>query len=271
VRPIVALLSDFGARDYYVGAMKGAVLSACPEANLADISHELPPHAVEEAALCLVAAQRAFPAGTVFLAVVDPSVGSTRRGLAIEAGGYRFVGPDNGLFTFVLQEHPEARVHELTNAGLFRHRVSAVFHGRDVFAPVAGLLAAGMALETVGPSVPDAVLLELAQARQVRPNEWEAAVVHVDRFGNLTTALDAELLGSILATVGNDPTEIVALVGERQLPLVHAYSEVAVGEACALLGSMGRLELAVNQGSAAVLLGLGLGQRVGVRALHIID
>lgn len=268
MKPTVALLSDFGSRDYYVGAMKGAVLSACPEASLVDVCHDLPAHAVLEGGLCLAAAHRAFPAGTVFLAVVDPGVGSDRRGLALEAGGYRFVGPDNGLFSHVLEEHPAARVHALTNAGLFRHRVSPVFHGRDVFAPVAGLLAGGLALESVGPAVGDALRLLLPEARQVSEHEWEGEIVHVDRFGNLTTTLTAALLGSILARVDDDPNEIVALIGERQLPLVQAYADVAAGEPCALLGSMSRLELAVNQGSAQETLGLERGQPVRLRVLR---
>src|SRR5437773_4182476 len=124
--------------DPYLGAMKGAILSVCPEATLVDLAHEVSPHDVLAAALGLDAAYRTFPAGTVFVAVVDPGVGSARRGLALQAGRHLFVGPDNGLFTFILREHAEARVHGLENARLFRSPVSPVFHGRDVFGPVGG-------------------------------------------------------------------------------------------------------------------------------------
>src|SRR5436190_1951844 len=157
VRPIVALLSDFGLRDHYVGAMKGAVLSVCPEAQLVDVVHDLDPHDVEMARFALAAAAPAFPPGTVFLAVVDPGVGTSRRGLAVATADHLFVAPDNGLLSLVLADHPEARVHAITNAGLFRFQVSPTFHGRDVFGPVAGHLARGMALEEVGPAVSDPV------------------------------------------------------------------------------------------------------------------
>src|SRR6266446_8123224 len=125
--------------DPYAGAMKGAILSVCPEATLVDLAHEVPPHDVLAGALTLDAACRTFPPGTVFVAVVDPGVGSPRRGLALQAGPHLFVGPDNGLFSFVLREHAELRVHGLENARLFRSPVSPVFHGRDVFGPVATL------------------------------------------------------------------------------------------------------------------------------------
>ena len=133
MRPIVALLTDFGSQDHYAGAVKGAILSVCREAMVVDIAHDLPPHDVHEAAFALFAAHGGFPAGTVFVAVVDPGVGSDRRAVAVEAGGYRFVGPDNGIFTLILAEHADARVHQLTNAGLFRLEVSPTFHARDVF------------------------------------------------------------------------------------------------------------------------------------------
>ncbi len=267
MRPIVALLTDFGSQDHYAGAVKGAVLSACREATVVDIAHDLPPHDVETGAYALLAAHRAFPAGTVFLAVVDPGVGSQRRGIALEAGGYFFVGPDNGLFTHVLAEHKGARVHALTNAGLFRHEVSPVFHGRDVFAPVAGQLAGGLALETVGPAVDDPVLLPAASIRRLHEREWEATVIHVDRFGNLTTSMTRCDLEGILATVDADPTQVVLMVEGVVLPLVRTYADLPEGEGCGLLGSSGRLEVAINLGNAARRLGAQRGTAVRLRAV----
>jgi S-adenosyl-L-methionine hydrolase (adenosine-forming) len=265
MRPIVALLTDFGSQDHYVGAVKGAVLSACREAALVDIAHDLPPHDVAEGAWALLAAHSAFPAGTVFLAVVDPGVGSERRGLAIEAGGYRFVGPDNGLFSFILSEHPDARVHQITNAGLFRHEVSPTFHGRDVFGPVAGRLAGGLAIEEAGPAVGDPVRFPEPPVRQVGAEEWEASVIHVDRFGNLTTNLSREALQSILAAVGGDPTQIVVVVEGIVLPFVRVYADLPEGEGCALLGSAGKLEVAVRKANASRVLGAGRGAPVRIR------
>jgi S-adenosylmethionine hydrolase len=264
-RPLVALLTDFGSRDHYAGAVRGAVLAACPEATVVDITHELPRHDVSAGAFSLAAAYRAFPAGAVFLAVVDPGVGSARRALALEAGGYRFVGPDNGIFTLILAEHPGARVREITNPRLVRRDVSNTFHARDVFAPVAANLARGAALSVVGPPVRDPVVLAQEAVRRVGKSEWEAAVVDVDGFGNLTTNLSGTELDAILKTLDDDPTRLVVVVEGVVLPLVRTYADVAEGEPCALMGSSGRLEIAVHRDSAARLLGAPRGAPVRLR------
>src|SRR5213592_2832515 len=140
-RPVIALLSDFGTRDHYAGTMKGVALGICPDATLVDISHDVPAHDVLAGALELAASYRYFPAGTVFLVVVDPGVGSTRRGIAADAGDYKFVAPDNGVLTVVLDEHPPRRVVELTERKYARPTVSRTFEGRDRFAPAAAWLA----------------------------------------------------------------------------------------------------------------------------------
>jgi hypothetical protein len=264
-RPLVALLTDFGSRDHYAGAVKGAVLVACPEATVVDITHELPRHDVAAAAFSLAAAHRAFPSRTVFVAVVDPGVGSDRRALALEAGGYRFVGPDNGIFSLILAEHPAARVREIRNAKLLRPDVSATFHARDVFAPVAGHLARGVPLADVGPVVRDPVVFALEAVRRVGKSEWEAAVVDVDGFGNLTTNLSGQDLAGILKALDGDPTRVVVVVEGVVLPLVRTYADVAEGEPCALMGSSGRLEIAVHRDSAARLLGAPRGAPVRLR------
>lgn len=258
--PTIALLTDFGLRDPYVGAMKGAILAACPEATLVDLTHEVPAHDVASGALALDAAYRHFPGGTVFVAVVDPGVGSERRPLALGAGRWLFVGPDNGVFTHVLEAHPAARVHLLANPVLHPARVSPVFHGRDVFGPAAGRLARGLPLEEAGPRVADPVRLE-PPPRTRRGDEWEGTVVHVDRFGNLTTNLDESDLAA-LAGPGLGGLEV--RIGEHRLPLVRYYAEVPEGSPCALVGSSGRLELAVNRGRADALPGVGPGARVRV-------
>jgi hypothetical protein len=265
MRPIVALLSDFGVQDHYVGAMKGAVLAACPEATLVDLAHELPVHDIEAGAFALVASFRAFPGGTVFVAVVDPGVGTPRRGLAIEAGGYVFVGPDNGVFTLLLAEHPEAQVRSITNAGLYRYEVSPTFHARDIFAPVAGQLAAGLPIDQVGPLIADPVVFTIPPVRRKSAMEWEASVINVDRFGNLTTNLTAPKLEAILSDADGDPTEVVVVVEGVVLPLVGTYADVNEGEVCALMGSSGRLEVAAHRASAARLLGAGRGTPVRIR------
>lgn len=265
MRPIVALLTDFGTRDHYVGALKGAVLSAVPEAQVVDIVHDLPVHDVRAGAFALEAAYRAFPAGVAFVVVVDPGVGSERRELALAAGGYFFVGPDNGVFTLILAAHADARIHAITNAGLFRHEVSPTFHARDVFGPVAARLAAGMPLEETGAPVPDPVVFEIPRPRRLAGGDWEGEVVHADRFGNLSSSISRADLEAMLTTVDGDPTQLVVLVEGDVLPIVRTYADVAEGEACALVGSGGRLEVAVNRGSAARVLGAAEGAPVRVR------
>src|SRR5215212_4325613 len=151
-RPVIALLTDFGTRDHYAGTMKGVALGICPDATLVDISHDLAPHDVLAGALELAAAYRYFPAGTIFLVVVDPGVGSTRRGLAVDTGDYKFVAPDNGVLTAVLDEHPPKRIVELTERKYARPTVSRTFEGRDRFAPAAAWLAKGLDLAAFGRS-----------------------------------------------------------------------------------------------------------------------
>src|SRR5262249_25133317 len=140
-RPVIALLTDFGSRDHYAGTMKGVVLGICPDVTIVDITHDLAPHDVLAGALELAASYRYFPSGTIFLVVVDPGVGSTRRGIAAEAGEYRFVAPDNGVLTVALDETPPKRVVELTERRYARATVSRTFEGRDRFAPAAAWLA----------------------------------------------------------------------------------------------------------------------------------
>jgi S-adenosyl-L-methionine hydrolase (adenosine-forming) len=265
MRPVVALLTDFGNEDHYVGAVKGAILTVCPEASLVDVAHELPPHDVVAGAFALASTYRFFPAGTVFLAVVDPGVGSQRRALAVEASGYRFVGPDNGLFTFLLRDAAGPRIHEVTNAGLFRFEVSHTFHARDVFGPVAGHLARGLSLEDVGPALGEPFLLPAAPTRRLGAEEWQTSVLHVDRFGNLITHLHRDELRTILAELEEELTGLAAVVEGIVVPLARTYADVPEGEPCALIGGTGRLEVAVNRGSASRLLGAARGAPIRLR------
>ena len=269
--PVVALLTDFGSQDHYVGAMKGAILTVCPEASLVDLTHEIEAHDVTAGALALASAFRDFPPATVFVAVVDPGVGSPRRALALEAGGYRFVGPDNGILSLVMAEAEGAQaVHRIANASLLRPAVSATFHARDVFGPVAAHLARGLPIAEVGPRIDDPVRVAQPALREVGPGEWEATVVHVDRFGNLITNLFGRDLDRILAAVERDFRDVVVVVEGEILPLARTYADVPEGEGCALLGSSGRLEVAVHRGSAARMLGAAGGSPVRVRAVGTV-
>lgn len=259
MRPVVALLTDFGVRDHYAGTMKGVVLGICPEATLVDVSHDVPPHDVLTAALELAASYKYFPAGTVFLVVVDPGVGSSRRPLAAEAGDYRFVAPDNGVLSAVFKDVPPRRVVELTERRFARPTVSRTFEGRDRFAPAAAWLAKGTELKALGRSVNDFVRLTIPDPG-VTEHEVRGEVLRVDRFGNLITNIDRRSFER-LGRPGEAAVEIRA--GEHRVGrLVTTYAEIAPGEVCSLFGSTDHLEIAANSASAAETLGLGRGAAV---------
>lgn len=258
-RPIVALLTDFGTRDHYVGAMKGVVLGICPDAALVDISHDVPAHDVLAAGLELAAACRYFPAGTVFLAVVDPGVGSARRGLAAEAGGRRYVAPDNGVLTAVFEEEPPKRVVELTERRYARPTVSRTFEGRDRFAPAAAWLAKGVRLPALGRPLGDYRSIEIPTPK-TGDDRIDGEVLRVDAFGNLVTNIGRKAFdglcrgGAIQIEVG----------GESIGRLVETYADVGPDEVCALFGSTDHLEFAANSASAAARLSVERGAPVAV-------
>src|SRR5438874_12648120 len=195
-RPVIALLTDFGTRDHYAGTMKGVALGICPDATLVDITHDLPAHDVLAGALELVASYKYFPAGTIFLVVVDPGVGSTRRGVAADTGDYKFVAPDNGVLTVVLEEHPPKKLVELTERKYARPSVSRTFEGRDRFAPAAAWLAKGIEVSALGRPAGAIHRLDLPQPT-VLPDGLTGEVLRVDRFGNLVTNIDRKTFDKV--------------------------------------------------------------------------
>jgi S-adenosyl-L-methionine hydrolase (adenosine-forming) len=249
VARIVTLTTDFGLRDAYVAEMKGVMLGIARAAGdvlqLVDVTHEVERHDITEGALALEAAAPFFPPGTVHLAVVDPGVGTTRRGLAVAVNGHLLVGPDNGLFTPFLGE-AGWRAFEIAEPDYRLSRVSPTFHGRDLFAPAAAHLALGADPARLGPAVSDPVLLAWPEVRAVA-GAVAGAVVHTDRFGNLITSIHARSVEPLDASV-------VIRVGGRQVPLGGTYADLPVGRPGALVGSGGRLEIAVREGNAATLL-----------------
>lgn len=258
-RPVIALLTDFGTRDHYAGTMKGVVLTICPDATLVDISHDIPPHDILTASLELAACYRYFPPGTIFLVVVDPGVGSTRRGIAAETADHRFVAPDNGVLTAVLRETPPKRVVELTERRYARPTLSRTFEGRDRFAPAAGWLAKGIELSALGRPVTSYQQLDIPT-----PHASEGSIVgqvlRVDRFGNLVTNIDRRSVER-LASGGSIQIE----AGPHRIArIVSTYAEAAAGEVCALYGSSDHLEIAANGASASERLQLSRGAEVRV-------
>ena len=265
---IITLTTDFGLADPWVGVMKGVILGLFPAARIVDLTHQIPVHDVRAAAFALLDAVQYFPPGTVHLAVVDPGVGSGRKALAAARDGQFFVGPDNGVFSGFL---PGEYVIELNRPELFLPRVSHSFHGRDVFAPVAARLAAGKSLREFGSPLADPVMLDLPRAEK-SGDTVRGEVVAVDRFGNLVTNIPERLL---------PPSPLsIEIAGETIPGLCRSYEDAAGGRAsakaptgrrdvparcAALIGSAGRLEIALPRGSAAELLRVGVGAKVAVK------
>lgn len=260
-KPTIAFLSDFGTRDHYAGVMKGVVLSICPDAVLVDISHDLPAHDIPFAARELAATYKYFPAGTIFLVVVDPGVGSARRGIAADLGDWRFVAPDNGVLTAVFQETPPKKVVELTERKYARPTVSRTFEGRDRFAPAAAFLAKGIQLPALGRAVSDYVSIDLARA-VLHEGEIRGEVVRIDRFGNVVTNVERRLCEKLIGAEGGMHIEVGGRAVDR---LVSTFSEIAGGDVCALFGSTDHLECAAQAASAAQALGVEVGAVVTVR------
>jgi len=258
-RPIVELISDFGSRDHYAGAMKGVVMAVCPDVTVVDISHDIPVHDVRTGALELAACYRYFPHGTIFLAVVDPGVGSARRGIAADTGDFKFVGPDNGVFTLVFREAPPKRVVELTERKYARATVSRTFEGRDRFAPAAGWLAKGINLAWLGKTITDWSVLDLPVAH-VDEQAIQGEVVRVDRFGNLVTNIERRMFDQLT----RQGAIAVRAGGQDVARVVATYAESPPDALCALFGSTDHLEIAVSAGNAAAVTGLGLGAPVTV-------
>jgi S-adenosylmethionine hydrolase len=255
-RPLLALLTDFGTRDPYVGAMKGAALSVCPDATIVDLTHEIAPHDVAEAARHLAAAAPHFPGDTAFVVVVDPGVGSRRRAIAARSGGRWFVGPDNGVLSPALRD--DAVVVEIADRRYMRPEVSATFEGRDRFAPAAAWLLRGVPLDALGPAVGDPLRLALPAAA-VAGGALRGVLVAADRFGNVQTSIDRAAFEAFAAGA---PVRV--LLDGAPLRLVTTYAAIGDGEVAALFGSAGFLEVAARGGPALGRPGVAPGAPIAV-------
>jgi S-adenosylmethionine hydrolase len=243
VNPVITLLTDFGTVDYFVGAVKGAILSVNPGAVIVDITHEIPPQDIETGAFTLLAAYETFPAGTIHVAVVDPGVGSERRPLIVSANEQFFVGPDNGLFSYIYDREPSHQSFHVTSDRYFRPFVSSTFHGRDIFAPVAAALSNGVAPEELGMLIDDEVRLPSL--------ETPLRIIHIDRFGNCITNITRDLSPGEIVVKGKTISEIRQFYGEGDDRSLFA-----------IWGSAGFLEISVNGGSAAKVLGAARGDEI---------
>ncbi len=252
MRRVVAILTDFGTKDGFVGAMKGVILSINPEVQLVDISHEVEPFNVLEGALLLKAHFKYFPKGTIFLCVVDPGVGSERLPVVIEGGGYFFVGPMNGIFDLAIKDtRCKPKAHRIENFTL--PRVNQTFHGRDVFAPAAGWLSRGVPLEKVGSPVEYSFSLNWVEPEDRGEEIW-GRVLYFDRFGNCITNIPCGEYS-------------VAYFRGQELPVISYFLKGERGKPALLCGSFGFMELVVPLGNAREVLKVSLGEVVGVKKL----
>ena len=244
--PLVTLLTDFGTRGPYVAAMKGAILRICPRAQVVDISHEIPAHDVVTAAFVLAQAAPQFPPQTLHVVVVDPGVGTDRTILAARLAEQHFLMPDNGAITMVQETMPLLALHACRNTRYVPDRASATFHGRDIFAPVAGHILNGLNIADLGPR-PDTYRLFDLPEPGAGENQITGEVIYVDHFGNLVTNIPE----SLVAGTFSDPTSLTASCNGHQVgAMAGAYAFVDMGEGLAIFNSMGLVELAVNQGRA---------------------
>ncbi len=263
--PFIVMMTDFGLADPYVGVMKGVIADIAPECAIIDLTHEIQPQNILQGSFLLSATFRQFPEGTIFLCVIDPGVGTSRRPVLVSAWNAFFIGPDNGLFGFLI-EAPDKQVTHLTNPAFFRHPVSHTFHGRDIFAPVAAHLA------HLGPRI----LPELGETRDtlvdiegrlpVKTTDGiEGTVVHIDRFGNLITNIPASRLTPLMNA---GPGKIRITFRNRVLTLLKTFAEAPPHEPCTLIGSTSHLEIFVRNANAKEILKADIGEKVYVRKYH---
>jgi len=257
---VITLTTDFGSGDYEAGVLKGVIWQIAPQTRIADISHDIPPHDILHGAVTLWRAAPFFPANTIHVAVVDPGVGTGRRALAGRLGQQFFVGPDNGLFTLEMERAEEkawpAKWVCLDRPEYWLPSVSKVFHGRDVFAPVAAHLANGVPLEALGTVIDDPLRLLLPRTQET-VSGWLAQVIQVDHFGNLETNFQ-------LKNLGGKKVKSVTIHGVPIIGVVESFGSRLPGELIALFDSSDLLSISVVNGNAAQLLGAGTGDSLEI-------
>jgi S-adenosyl-L-methionine hydrolase (adenosine-forming) len=258
---IITLTSDFGGKDAFAASMKGVILKINPQTQIIDISNEINPQDIWEAAYVLRSAYSHFPKGTVHVAVVDPGVGSGRRPIIVVTESYYFVGPDNGLFTLIYQEAERIRVHHITSTHYYLPNPGPTFHGRDIFAPVAGWLAKGIASANFGDEITDYVKMNTPLTKTT-PNSIDGHIVHIDRFGNIITNITYKEI-QLLSPDGVDLTATsVSVAGKSIKGLKKFYAEAAPGEPGAIINSSGALEIFMYKQNARTSLSVKRGESV---------
>ncbi len=258
--PLITLLTDFGTSDYFVAAVKGVILASNSNARIVDITHDVAPQDIEAGAFTLLAACSSFPAGTIHVAVVDPGVGSPRRPILIQASEQLFVGPDNGIFSYVCDQSARVEIIHLTNTKYFRQPVSPTFNGRDIFAPVAAALSTGLKPSELGEKIKDYVKLKPLRAETSQSGEIVGRIIHIDRFGNCVTNItQAELTSEMIAAGAK------LRLKRKVVKSFRGYFAEDTGskdKVFGVWGSAGFLELAAAGESAAKVLNARRGDSV---------
>ncbi len=258
MRRIIALITDFGESDYFVGSMKGAILSINPEVEIIDITHNITPFDIFEAAFVLKFSYLYFPQKTIFITVVDPEVGSKRKILLAYWRNYYFIVPDNGLLSLVMEGEDKANVISVTSTHYFLSKVSNTFHGRDIMAPVSAWLAKGINIESFGEPCNDWLRLKFPEPRKIEEKVYEGEIIHIDRFGNLITNIPSSFIGSEIKEKGKLRIEIGGRAIEK---FTRSYSEGSVGELVLVTGSSDFLEIGAFLSSAQKILGIKKGEK----------
>lgn len=265
-RPLIALLTDFGTGEHYTGVMKGVILATNPDARIVDITRAVQPYDVRGASLVLGAAAHYFPRGTIHVAVVDPGVGSGRRGVIAATRNYYFVGPDNGVLSCAFDDPLYAWTRELEEDAFFLDEVSSTFHGRDIFAPVAAHLSRGVPPEEFGPVAADPIRLDFPRVEFEGDDAIAGEVIYVDHYGNLITNIDTTAFWRFdCAEDDAAHLPIIEIDGQIINGVSEYYQAVKAGELGAQFNSWTRLEIFTPEGSAARLLETGIGEKVRVR------
>lgn len=258
---LITLTTDYGVRDSFTASIKGVILKVNPQAQFVDISHEIAPQDIWEAAFTLRSAHSYFPKGTIHLAVVDPGVGGGRRPIIVVTESYYFVGPDNGLFSLVYQDAERIRVHHITSTHYFQPSPGPTFHGRDIFAPVVGWLSKGIPSGNFGDEITDYMKLNVPMPKKTQ-NGIDGHVVHIDRFGNVITNITFKEVRALLPE-GEGTVAVTVTVGTKEIKgLKRFYAEATPGEAGAIINSSGFLELFVYKQNARTALSVKRGDAV---------
>jgi len=260
--PIITLLTDFGSKDAYVSALKGVILSICPETKIIDIAHDIPKYDINYGAFLLSQTAPYFPVGTIHLVVIDPGVGTTRRRIIINGKRNMYVGPDNGVLSLAAEKEGVIKTVEIKKKQFMLHIVSKTFEGRDVFAPVSAYLAKGYKIDAFGPIIRNIVKLPLANIEIVN-GKLVGEILYIDGFGNIITNIVNKSIHCSEIPVG---APFTVSIGEqsKKMTLCSAYEEVSVGKPLMIIGSSGFYEISVNKGSAKVLFQANIGDVIEI-------